>query len=120
MTPREHLVREDLLEHIRTRGDTPALRQHVFDTVLFDTVRTLARAAKVIVCTCSSLGAIAENLDMSVLRVDRALAEAAVQYKAVQYKRVLVLVMLESTQAPTSSLFTDTNRHAQHQAIIDI
>ena len=75
-----------------------------------------------IVCTCSSLGAIAENLDMSVsvLRVDRALAEAAVQYKAVQYKRVLVLVTLESTQAPTSSLFTNTNRHAQHQAIIDI
>jgi len=112
MTPREHLVRADLLEHIRTCGDTPALRQDVFDAI-----QTLARAAEVIVCTCSSLGAIAENLDMSVpvLRVDRALAEAAGQCK-----RVLVLVTLESTQAPTSSLFTDTNRHANNQAVIDI
>lgn len=112
-TPREHVVRADLLEHIRFQGDTPELRQHVFDIL-----QTLAHNAEVIVCTCSSLGALAENLAVSipVLRVDRALAEDAVK----QGKRILVLATLESTLEPTSSLFAETNQQVGNQADIDI
>lgn len=113
-TPQQHVVREDLLEHIRTQGDTPELHQHVFDVM-----QTLAHNAEVIVCTCSSLGAIAENLDLAipVLRIDRALAEAASK----QGKRILVLATLESTVEPTSSLFSGFFSEVnQHRVKVDI
>ncbi len=112
-TPRQHVVREDLLEHIRTQGDTPELHQHVFAAV-----NMLARDAEVIVCTCSSLGAIAENLDLAipVLRIDRALAEAAIK----QGKRILVLATLESTVEPTSCLFSEINQQRGNQVDINI
>lgn len=114
-TPRKHLVREDLLEHIRARGDTIELQEHVQGAL-----QSLAQSSEVIVCTCSSLGAIAENLaenlelSVSVLRIDRALAEAAIK----QGNRILVLATLESTLEPTSCLFFEVNQH--HQAAINI
>ena len=110
-TSRKHVVREDWLEHIRTRGDTSELRQQVIDIV-----RTLD--AEVIVCTCSSLGALTDSLAVSVpiLRIDRALADAAVT----QGKKILVLATLESTLEPTSSLFTEVNQQRAKQANIDV
>lgn len=110
-TSRKHMVREDLLEHIRTRGDTPELQAHVQGAL-----QSLDASSEVIMCTCSSLGALAENLELSipVLRIDRALAEAAIK----QGKKILVLATLASTLGPTSSLFFEVNHH--HQASIDI
>ena len=60
--------------------------------------------ADVIVCTCSTIGGIAEavgsQLGVPVTRVDRAMAERAVQLGG----RIVVLAALESTIGPTVEL----------------
>ncbi|MFI5938382.1 hypothetical protein [Actinoplanes sp. NPDC051494] len=64
--------------------------------------------ARVIVCTCSTLGELAERLDVGVpvLRVDRPMAEAAVAAG----RRIGVLYAVKSTLAPTLSLLTSVRR----------
>jgi aspartate/glutamate racemase len=99
---RQHVVRADLLEQARAKGQTSELVIQVRDAL-----QKVAREASVVVCTCSSLGQIAENLadefTVPILRIDRAMAEQAVQ----QAKNLLILVTVESTLEPTRELFTD-------------
>ena len=93
-----HLVREDLLADARHEGvDSPALIARVRDA--------LAQAdARVVVCTCSTLGGIAEDTDTGgayqVSRIDRAMADQAVRPGG----RLLLVAALESTLAPTTAL----------------
>ncbi|MEM7735982.1 MAG: aspartate/glutamate racemase family protein [Deinococcota bacterium] len=102
---RQHVVREDLLEQARAHGPTPELVAQVRDTL-----QEAAHNAEVVVCTCSSLGQIAETLaaelPVPILRIDRVMAEQAVQ----QAKELLILVTVESTLEPTRDLFTDAAR----------
>ena len=93
-----HLVREDLLSTARRDGlDDPALACEL-RTVL----HTLAGAARVVVCTCSTLGGLAEATEapVPVTRIDRAMADAAVQAGA----PVLIVAAVESTVPPTREL----------------
>ncbi|MFF1409020.1 aspartate/glutamate racemase family protein [Streptomyces sp. NPDC058289] len=93
-----HLVVPELLERARALGpasQAPAVRE------------LLAGSEGPVLVTCSSIGAVAEalagELGVPVLRVDRPLAAAAVRTGA----RILVLATVESTLAPTAELLEE-------------
>lgn len=88
-----------LLELARSTGGPDVVRG--VDTHL----RALRdRGATVVICTCSTIGGVAEevgtSLGMDVRRVDRAMAERAVDIGG----RIVVLAALESTLGPTTEL----------------
>ncbi|MEV3860368.1 aspartate/glutamate racemase family protein [Streptomyces sp. NPDC050095] len=94
-----HVVREDLLERAMETGP---------DSVA-DDVRALLEAAErdgadAVLCTCSSIGGIAEDLGgalaVPVLRVDRPMAARAVAAGA----RIAVVATVHSTFGPTVAL----------------
>lgn len=95
-----HLVRADLLAQAREQGVTADLVQEVQGLVH----QLAAQGASLIVCTCSSLGDIAENCEspVPVWRVDRPMMEAAV----VQGSRILVVTTVASTLQPTKELLS--------------
>ncbi|MET9730974.1 aspartate/glutamate racemase family protein [Streptomyces sp. NPDC006458] len=106
-----HMVAEDLLTRARAEGP---------DAVAQD-VRTLVEVAagegaKAVLCTCSTIGAVAESVAASlrvpVLRVDRPMAAAAVA----EGPRIVVLAALESTLGPTAALIGEEARRAGRPA----
>ncbi|MER7491983.1 arylsulfatase [Streptomyces pharetrae CZA14] len=102
-----HLVREDLLE--RARRDGPEAVAGEVRAVL---VRAAGDGARAVLCTCSTLGGVAEAAasvaGVPVLRVDRPMAAAAVAAGP----RVVVLAALESTLGPTAALIEEEARRA--------
>ncbi|MFF3638012.1 aspartate/glutamate racemase family protein [Streptomyces sp. NPDC101169] len=102
-----HFVDEGLLE--RARRDGP-------EAVGDDVNRALGRAvdagARAVLCTCSTIGAVAEARSAAagvpVLRVDRPMAAAAVAAGP----RVTVLAALRSTLGPTAELVEEEARRA--------
>jgi hypothetical protein len=99
--PIRHEVRESLLEDAVQAGTiTDAVR-----SATIAVVQALAQdGAKVIVCTCSTLGSVAEAVPVSdrvrVMRIDRPMAERAVA----SGRRILVCATLQSTFEPTLAL----------------
>ena len=98
--PVRHAVHEQLLADARDAGVLPdALRASVHAAV-----RALAEAGAVlVVCTCSTLGGIAETARIfgcPVLRVDRPLAEEAVR----NARRILVVAALSTALDATLDL----------------
>ncbi|MGJ7563691.1 Asp/Glu/hydantoin racemase [Variovorax sp. GB1R11] len=96
-----HAVREDLLADARALGvDDAGLVARVHHAMHEAT----ASGATVVVCTCSTIGAIAERTAtgdaFKALRIDRAMADRAVRTGP----RVLIVAALESTLAPTTAL----------------
>ncbi|MEU6321121.1 aspartate/glutamate racemase family protein [Streptomyces sp. NPDC047009] len=95
-----HLVAEDLLAGARVQGP---------DAVAGDIRELLARAvaagARAVLCTCSTIGGVAEGVDVGVpvLRVDRPMAAAAVAAGP----RITVIAAVESTLGPTSALIQE-------------
>ncbi|MGW1721449.1 aspartate/glutamate racemase family protein [Streptomyces sp. NPDC002306] len=102
-----HFVDEGLLERARAAGPD-AVAADV--RVVVD--RAVADGARAVLCTCSTLGGVAEayaaEAGVPVLRVDRPMAAAAVARGA----RVVVLAALESTLAPTAALIEEEARRA--------
>ncbi|MEV8550107.1 aspartate/glutamate racemase family protein [Streptomyces glaucescens] len=102
-----HLVREDLLE--RARRDGPGAVAGEVRAVL---ARAAGAGARAVLCTCSTLGGVAEGAaaaaGVPVLRVDRPMAAAAVAAGP----RVVVLAALESTLGPTAGLIEEEARRA--------
>jgi hypothetical protein len=92
-----HVVREDLLARARDHGPEAVAAQ------VAEAVRGLSTDA--VLCTCSTIGAVAERVDagVPVLRVDRPMAAAAVESGGM----VVVLAALESTLAPTLALLAE-------------
>lgn len=93
-----HVVDEDLLADARAGGLTPELAARVAERL-----REAGEGADAVLCTCSTIGGLAEAADLGgtpVLRVDRAMAEAAVAGGP----RVAVVAALASTLAPTRAL----------------
>ncbi|MFG2502723.1 aspartate/glutamate racemase family protein [Streptomyces sp. NPDC048441] len=94
-----HLVHPDLLARARAEGP---------DTVAGEVEALLKRAvadgASAVLCTCSTIGAVAESLapaaGVPVLRVDRPMAAAAVAAG----RSVAVVATVESTLEPTVAL----------------
>ncbi|MFG3582662.1 aspartate/glutamate racemase family protein [Streptomyces sp. NPDC047990] len=100
-----HRVEETLLARARAEG--PAA---VAGAVRAALVRAAAAGADAVLCTCSTIGGIAERAGTTVpvLRVDRPMAAAAVAAGP----RIAVLAALESTLAPTAALVEDEARAA--------
>jgi Asp/Glu/hydantoin racemase len=100
--PTRHLVVEELLSDARTHGLTTALAERVATTLA-----EAAEGAAVIVCTCSTIGALAEAaaplVGLPVLRVDRAMAERAIEYGP----SILLAASLASTLEPTRLLLEE-------------
>ena len=98
-----HLVREDLLQTARDLG---------LDTVAEDVtglLTDLARNADAVVCTCSTLGPLADRVaerHPQVMRIDRPLMEAALTCGP----DILLAYCLESTSAPSLDLLADCAR----------
>ncbi|MEO1158890.1 MAG: hypothetical protein AAFW74_00350 [Pseudomonadota bacterium] len=98
--PRQHRVEESWLEAARDDGMSEELTETVTHAM-----RELA-ADGVGVCTCSTIGEVAEAAgteDAPTIRIDRALMQAALS----QGPRPLVAMCLESTKAPTLDLLGD-------------
>ncbi|MFG3515203.1 aspartate/glutamate racemase family protein [Streptomyces bobili] len=99
-----HFVDEDLLTRARAQGPDA-----VADDVRAVLARAVAEGAGAVLCTCSTLGAVAETVarpaaaGVPVLRVDRPMAAAAVAAGP----RVVVLAALESTLGPTAELVAE-------------
>ncbi|MFI6469731.1 aspartate/glutamate racemase family protein [Streptomyces sp. NPDC050516] len=97
-----HLVREQLLSRARELGP---------DAVTADVEAALAEAvaqgADAVLCTCSTIGGIAEAaaapLGVPVLRVDRPMAAAAVA----RGDRIAVVATVASTLEPTADLIRE-------------
>jgi hypothetical protein len=104
--PTRHIVAEGLLAEARAEGLTPALAARV--------AAQIAAAGEVgaVLCTCSTIGGLAEATATAggppVLRVDRAMAEAAVAAGP----RIALVAALESTLAPTRALIAEVAAQA--------
>lgn len=102
-----HLVEEELLDRARSEGP-----EAVADDVRAALRRAVADGARAVLCTCSTLGGVAERAagaaGATVVRVDRPMAAAAVAAG----RRVTVLAALESTLAPTRTLIVEEARRA--------
>ncbi|MEU6673677.1 aspartate/glutamate racemase family protein [Streptomyces sp. NPDC046925] len=94
-----HLVHEDLLARARAEGP-----EAVADDIQELLVRTVAEGAGVVLCTCSTIGAVAEAraaaVGVPLVRVDRPMAAEAVAAG----RSVAVVATLESTLGPTRVL----------------
>lgn len=104
-----HVVREELLADARVVG--------VDDADLIARVHRAMRdaaagGANVVVCTCSTIGDIAERTPTAdafeALRIDRAMADRAVRIGP----RVLVVATVRSTLAPTTQLVLSAAQRA--------
>lgn len=100
-----HHVDESLLAAARQLGATdPAVIRRVETAVLDATVG----GASLVVCTCSSIGGIAERMNgrsgLQTARIDRAMADHAVALGP----RILLVAALESTLVPTTELLMES------------
>ncbi|MET8904222.1 aspartate/glutamate racemase family protein [Streptomyces sp. NPDC004538] len=102
-----HYVDAGLLERARREGP-----EAVTDAVRGVVRRAVGEGARAVLCTCSTIGAVAEGAaagaGVPVLRVDRPMAAAAVAAGP----RVVVLAALKSTLAPTAGLVEEEARRA--------
>ena len=96
----QHIVDEELLNSARQDGITPDLEKRIDAAML----KGVADESSLVVCTCSSIGGVAEETGarhgFKSMRIDRAMADDAVDMG----KKTLVLAALESTLAPTAEL----------------
>lgn len=104
-----HVVREDLLAAVEGNGaDAPSVRASVADAV----ANLEANAGSVVLCTCSTIGGLAEAAAAStaarIIRVDRAMAERAVALGP----KIVVAAAIATTLAPTEALVLEAAARA--------
>ncbi|MCX4553603.1 aspartate/glutamate racemase family protein [Streptomyces sp. NBC_01387] len=108
-----HSVHEELLAGARAAG--PAA---VADDVRRVLARAVADGATAVLCTCSTLGGVAEAasaaLGVPVLRVDRPMAAAAVATGP----RITVVAALESTLEPTVALLREEGPDVRIRSVL--
>ena len=96
----KHVLASELLDDARATGITTDLHARIGEAVS----QAVDNGAVVVLCTCSTIGGSAEAASLpagaAVLRVDRAMAEAAVAFGG----RIGVAAALESTLSPTEDL----------------
>lgn len=104
----KHVVAEALLNRARTHGVSDELTRDVQQMM----TEAGASGAQVVVCTCSSIGGMAEATETSntfrAMRIDRAMADLAVN----SGQCILVVAALESTLKPTRELLLDSAQRA--------
>jgi hypothetical protein len=97
--PVKHVVDEAILREVRDAG---AVTPYVVERV-DETMSRVTRDGSLVLCTCSTIGGLAEADRPHVLRVDRPMAEKAVALGA----RIGVAATLQSTLEPTKALIRD-------------
>ena len=101
----EHLVDESLLRDAQTLGVEHA---GIVSRVTQRMKEASESGARVVVCTCSTIGGIAEKVDghgrFVSMRIDRAMADEAVE----KGERILIVAALASTIEPTRRLVEDS------------
>ncbi len=107
--PVNHIIDESVLRDARAAG---AVTTEIAGRIA-NTIRDAAKQdARVILCTCSTIGGCAEGAGQSVsipvMRVDRPMAERAVATGS----RIVVAATLASTLEPTRELILDEARKA--------
>ena len=111
-----HVVKSSLLEDARTSGFTDTLAKQVTSALH----ELSERGAFMVVCTCSTISALAETcgpaLGVTVVRVDRPMARLAVQTGS----RLLVVAALASTVEPTTALLVEEATRAGLVPTIEI
>ncbi len=104
-TQATHIVNEDLLAHARAAG---ASNPEVIARVQAAVRAAASGEVRVVLCTCSTIGAAAEATlsegQFVPMRIDRAMADRA----AICGPNVLVVAALESTLQPTADLVLDS------------
>ena len=112
--PVRHEVDASLLSDATEQGLTPVIIERTRQALL----NASSSGAKIVVCTCSTLGSIAEVLDesargVSYMRVDRPMADQAVATG----QHILIVAALETTLNPTRTLLESSarNRHPAAQ-----
>jgi hypothetical protein len=110
----EHIVNSALLEEAMEKGITPELEVKIKTVCL-----NVAKNAQWVVCTCSTLGQVAEKIQLDngsfVIRIDRAMTDLAVM----SGNRILVLAALQSTLVPTEALMRSSQQKQQTLQGID-
>ncbi len=101
----DHVVAEDLLADARRLGlNDPGLIQRVHSTIL----KAGSTGASLVVCTCSTIGSLAERAptegQFGTVRIDRAMADQAVK----RGPNILLVAALESTIDPTTRLIQES------------
>ena len=111
-----HEVRSELLAYARENGVDARLSLDIQQALK----EAASSGARIVVCTCSTIGGVAEayyNPHFRSMRLDRAMADIAVAFD-----RVLVLAALESTLEPSQTLLQDAakqkERHPQIECFI--
>lgn len=101
----EHLVDESLLRDAQTLGVENA---GIVSRVTQRMKEAAESGARVVVCTCSTIGGIAEKVDghgrFVSMRIDRAMADEAVE----KGEQILIVAALASTIEPTRRLVEDS------------
>ncbi|MFD3531096.1 arylsulfatase [Streptomyces sp. NPDC058664] len=96
-----HLVDEELLVRAREAGPE-AVAEPVADVL----AAAVADGADAVLCTCSTIGGVAERqagaVGVPVLRVDRPMAA-----EAARFRRIIVVAALRSTLEPTVALIAE-------------
>lgn len=100
-----HDVNESLLAEARAAGGIgPELEARIGRAML----GAASSGAKVVVCTCSTIGGVAERVgqgrDLVTQRIDRAMADAAVSIG----HRLMIVATLPSTLKPTREIVSDS------------
>ena len=115
--PVRHIVREALLSDARANGLSPGLMARIGDEV-----RAAASGTSVVLCTCSTIGACAEQAGacadgVPVLRVDRPMAARAVSLGGT----VVIAAALASALAPARALVMgEAGRAGKPIAIVEV
>jgi hypothetical protein len=112
----EHVVLEHLLAEAQIEGaDNPALIKRVQDAM----IAAASTGAKMVVCSCSTIGGAAEKTPtggrFAAARIDRAMADRAVCLGP----NVLVVAALESTLGPTTELIRESATALRKQVSIE-
>ncbi|MFC1465035.1 MAG: hypothetical protein ACFLMY_09320 [Candidatus Brachytrichaceae bacterium NZ_4S206] len=102
--PVQHVVDEAILCEVRDAGEvTPATIERVRAAL-----KPIIAQAPFVLCTCSSIGGLAERASDRVMRVDRPMAERAVSLG----RRIGIAATLQSTLAPTQALIHEVAQRA--------
>jgi hypothetical protein len=108
-----HTVREDWLEDARRDGLTDDLT-----SMISEHLRTSAADADVVICTCSTLGPIAEQLNLpEVFRIDQPMMDLAAQNSPVLLAMCLQSTVLPSTQL-LESAFARAGKAADYRTML--
>ena len=96
----KHAVHPEWLEEARREGLTAELSSRVSSLLLEQ-----AATSQAVICTCSTLGPIAEALsraDQTIIRIDAPMMKQAAAHGG----RILVAIAVESTRTPTLALLS--------------